>query len=499
MGSIALRRPRLWLPFFALVVLTGLSAWTSTAGATLAGNVGRIAYTNFDGTQYDVYTMRPDGGDKINVTSNAAADTQPSWSPDGTKIAFASTRSGNSDIWVMNADGSSPVRLTTNAATDFAPSWSADATKIAFQSNRDGNMEIYAMNADGTSQTRLTNNAALDAIPDWSPNNAEIAFVSSRDGNQEIYKMNADGTSQTRLTTSAGFDTTPAWDSTGTYIYFASDRTGNREVFYMNPDGTGATQFTNLAGVDEDPAPSANGLYVAHSSDRTGNYEIFVGSTNLTNDSNDDTQPDWQRAPGPVNSGSMEIPLVPSYRQCGTGGNPANATHRGPLSSASCIPPRLTGTARIGPASYLNVLMQVVYGNPTTVPNGSDDTYTVTLTDIRTAAGADYNPNGALSDLTLVTRWRITDLANGPSENQAGTVIDLDFAVPVDCAATADVTVGASCTASTSAAAVSSGTVQENEQQALQMFRIRVNDSGPNGARGDGDDTLFLQQGLYNP
>ena len=69
----------------------------------------------------------------------------------------------------MNADGSGQTRLTNNADDDLDPSWSPDGAKIAFRSDRDGNFEIYVMNADGSGQTNLTNNAAEDYEPAWSP------------------------------------------------------------------------------------------------------------------------------------------------------------------------------------------------------------------------------------------------------------------------------------------------------------------------------------------
>jgi len=82
----------------------------------------------------------------------------------------------------MSPDGSDAMRLTTNSAGDFGPSWSPDGSKIAFWSDRDGNSEIYVMNADGSEQTRLTDNSASDQEPAWSPDGRRIAFVSSRDG-----------------------------------------------------------------------------------------------------------------------------------------------------------------------------------------------------------------------------------------------------------------------------------------------------------------------------
>jgi len=74
------------------------------------------------------------------------------------------------------------MRLTTNSAGDFGPSWSPDGSKIAFWSDRDGNSDIYVMNADGSEQTRLTDNSASDQEPAWSPDGRRVAFVSSRDG-----------------------------------------------------------------------------------------------------------------------------------------------------------------------------------------------------------------------------------------------------------------------------------------------------------------------------
>jgi len=81
------------------------------------------------------------------------------------KIAFNSCADGNCEIYLINPDGSGDVRLTFNAAQDTHPSLSANGTKIAFVSDRDGNSEIYKMNLDGSSLTRLTNNIHGDTQP----------------------------------------------------------------------------------------------------------------------------------------------------------------------------------------------------------------------------------------------------------------------------------------------------------------------------------------------
>src|SRR5215218_9859215 len=116
--------------------------------------------------------MNDDGSDVTRLTEDDANDFDPSWSPDGDKIAFVSFRDGsnNMEIYVMNADdGSDVTRLTDNDANNLSPSWSPNGERIAFSSNgditeeNDPNYDIYVMNADdGSGQTRLTNNNAND-------------------------------------------------------------------------------------------------------------------------------------------------------------------------------------------------------------------------------------------------------------------------------------------------------------------------------------------------
>ncbi|MCH8274254.1 MAG: PD40 domain-containing protein [Armatimonadetes bacterium] len=100
-----------------------------------------------------------DGGTKV--------DSSPAFSPDGPKIAFASTRDANWEIYIMNADGSGQTNLTNNVAYDDVPAFSPDGSMIAFTSYRDGNREIYIMNANGSGQTNLTSNAAEDDKPSF--------------------------------------------------------------------------------------------------------------------------------------------------------------------------------------------------------------------------------------------------------------------------------------------------------------------------------------------
>lgn len=154
----------------------------------------------------------------IPLLSEAHDYWDPTWAPDGAHLLFASDRDGTTDIYVAEVIRDvwglrlgAIVRLTNDVYWDVDPSWSPDGRLIVFASDRDGDNEVYVMKVDGTDVLRLTENTVDDLDPSWSPDGSRIVFTSSRDGNAEIYTMNADGSDQTNLTRSADRDVCAAW------------------------------------------------------------------------------------------------------------------------------------------------------------------------------------------------------------------------------------------------------------------------------------------------
>jgi len=157
---------------FLLVICLAVGLAACGGGGPAAGKIAFACPSDvheYGLRGFDICVMNADGSDQVNLTRESASGHSPAWSPDGTRIAFASNRDGNGEIYVMNADGSGQTRLTDNPAAEAFPAWSPDGSRIAFVSGRDGNLEVYVMNADGSGQTNLTDNPATDGSAAWSP------------------------------------------------------------------------------------------------------------------------------------------------------------------------------------------------------------------------------------------------------------------------------------------------------------------------------------------
>jgi Tol biopolymer transport system component len=152
---------------------TAASGATGPSGGDRSSLSGRIVFDNFD----DVWSINADGTDLTRLTRSPEPEFDPTWSPDGTQIAFRFERNGDSEIWLMNADGSQRRRLTRG----LSPAWSPDGSKIVYASPGEIPCPpgrglrctgLSIMNADGSGQHRLSHTDGGE-YPSWSPTGSE--------------------------------------------------------------------------------------------------------------------------------------------------------------------------------------------------------------------------------------------------------------------------------------------------------------------------------------
>lgn len=230
-------------------------SWSSDLAPELSPDGSKIAYTRGIATQTSgeadqihVIDSTGSGRPKQLTEGSFTATLWPTWSPDGSRLAFAQGEGDSSSIWVMNANGKNGRALTEDDLVEDAtftpdefPTWSPDGERIAYTTFLpDGNDDIFVMNADGSSPTRLTSGPEYDADPDWSPNGRLIAF--SRDG--DIYTMSPDGSGARQLTRGSARDGAPAWSRDGRWLAFArADESGTTfagpsRIIVMRADGS---------------------------------------------------------------------------------------------------------------------------------------------------------------------------------------------------------------------------------------------------------------------
>lgn len=170
----------------------------------------------------------------------------PSWSSDGTRIAFMSERSGNEDVWIINADDYAEIQdtarqLTLDAGRDHHPAWSPVDERIAFVSNREGFEHIFIVNSDGTGLTQLTSGEYDDSHPTWSDDGTRVVF--SRGG--EIWVIDDDGNNENSITSnSIEWNLEPVWSPDGTRIAFTKSLYVD-DVALMGVDGDNMQVLTN--------------------------------------------------------------------------------------------------------------------------------------------------------------------------------------------------------------------------------------------------------------
>lgn len=219
------------------VEIIGSTPW-GNADTAVVFVQGSLLFTLTRDGATDIYSAAPtEPGTTYPVIEFPSQETSPSFSPDGTRIAFVSDGSQNLEIYTADADGSNPKRITQNTSADDNPVWTPDGQQIVYESVGPSGSHIWIMNADGSSPRQLTQGDRSHRQPVVSPE-GQVAFMSDREGNDDIWLMNLDGTNVRNFTATRDMnESMPSWLSDTAIVFLQEPDRRNqatRAVVRMN-------------------------------------------------------------------------------------------------------------------------------------------------------------------------------------------------------------------------------------------------------------------------
>jgi hypothetical protein len=429
----------------------------------------------------------------------------PVWSPDGARLAVILDKHESfcsqfgpecvdvlvSELWTINQDGTGPAIVPNRGArcpaapydycAEVAAAWSAsngivvatsrsecidDGDDPPYCLDPDQQLRLFTVNPDGSDAQFI---GGAEEPPDWSPDGERLVT-----GGPRVETMNADGTARVTIHADVGGET--VWSPDGTRIAFRS-LPGWKTI---SPEGSGVAPMSG---------PLAGAVYGAA----------------------------WQplRAldpyPRPSGGTPYRVPLVPAYDQCTTASQ--NANHVAPLALDSCAPPTQSSpvltTSSIGRGTA-HARLDVDQGLASTPEDEADVRIYVRAGDVVCRATNAACPSGAGSEFTgsllFDARFRLTDRNSGFGGVSA-TTQDSDLQVPLSCAGTPSSPHGSTCTAVTSADTLIPGYVTEGKRSVFSFLDVTLRDPGPNRsgygsgcppACGDGDESVYMHQGVFN-
>ncbi|MGH6624718.1 MAG: Tol-Pal system beta propeller repeat protein TolB, partial [Burkholderiaceae bacterium] len=230
----------------------------------------RIAYIAQTGkAAWELRIADYDGANEVAALRSREPIISPSWSPDGTRLAYVSFETGKPVVYVHSIATGERRAVANFRGSNSAPAWSPDGKSLAVTLTREGNSQVFLMNADGSNVRRLTQSSGIDTEPAFSPDGSAIYFTSDRGGGPQIYRMPAGGGPVQRVTFSGDYNISPRLSPDGKLLAFVSRRGGKFQVQILDLASSQEVTVTDTAR-DESPSFAPNGRLLLYATEVNG-------------------------------------------------------------------------------------------------------------------------------------------------------------------------------------------------------------------------------------
>jgi len=223
-----------------------------------------------------LWRVSRDGGEPALIAAAGERVTLPATSPKARRLAFT-RRLYNTSVWRLDLQSpeAGPSRSISSTHPDLGAQYSPDGSKLAFASERTGIAEIWISNRDGSNQVQLTHlKEVLTGDPAWSPDGSRLAFDSLFQGHSQIYFEDIHGGEPVRALTETSIAILPSWSPDGQWIYFCSDRGGDFQIWRTPVKGGQPVQVTSAGGFASAISPDGRWLYYTAPSPPLGDRPV---------------------------------------------------------------------------------------------------------------------------------------------------------------------------------------------------------------------------------
>lgn len=237
----------------------------------------RLAYITKGGSRYTLWVADSDGENAQAALGSPEPIISPTWSPNGTQLAYVSFESRKPVIYVHDVATGKRRLLANFRGSNSAPAWSPDGRSLAVTLSRDGGSQLYLISASGGEPRRLTQSQSIDTEPVFSPDGSTIYFVSDRGGAPQIYRMPASGGSAQRITFNGNYNVSPSISPDGRWMAYISRNGGAFKLQVMELASGNVAAVTDTTA-DENPSFAPNSKLIVYAT-RQGGSDALMTTT----------------------------------------------------------------------------------------------------------------------------------------------------------------------------------------------------------------------------